>query len=576
MLDFCLPSSYNQKVTDWIIIEKVYNGILSLLQSDCVMAVLLITIEVIIILILFLLFRKTNYFSIAVIENAFRVHLVFILLVFSPLLFLFTLYIGELGRVPLIIDVLISIRDTSGMRKLLMISTHVFLLTALLIIPLTTVFHLRYGYPRFLRYLGKQKWENNNDIIVHLKSIIKKVMKDTGIKTEPTLVPVRNNAVAGIPGFSGCGIIGKDISNLTILVAEDFAGLVQKGVLSDQETEAVFLHEISHIFHKDYFLPLWARNLVPSSTFTFATAFCFLAVFSGILLRKSLSMADIYLLIFVLFGVYLFRAIVVQLTAHILRQREHLADIRTAYLYGRSGELIEALKKMYLYIVPASNNPRVSQFMDRFTTYGEEEYIEIAHNLKEALLGLKQRFLDFALVNVHWYSKVSSRIRVIKEKRNVTADTGGFLSPFSMIGLSFLGASCFFVITASFSFLGIDLNVRKDISIYLCYTIGTVLVFMNCLPLKLAQIEVFRKAFSPPSWKQGFLHFFASRFWGIMHINNIYLFAASLICLPFNDVYITFYDGFMLFLYYTMLSLLFVTIMYIRKRKEKNGSFVFC
>ena len=173
MLDFCLPSSYNQKVTDWIIIEKVYNGILSLLQSDCVMAVLLITTEVIIILILFLLFRKTDYFSIAVIENTFRVHLIFILLVFSPLLFLFTLYIGELGRVPLIIDVLISIRDASGMRKLLMIYTHVFLLYAMLIIPLITVFHLRYGYQRFLRYIGKQKSYNNNDVIVCLKSIIK-------------------------------------------------------------------------------------------------------------------------------------------------------------------------------------------------------------------------------------------------------------------------------------------------------------------------------------------------------------------------------------------------------------------
>ena len=95
-------------------------------------------------------------------------------------------------------------------------------------------------------------------------------------------------------------------------------------------------------------------------------------------------------------------------------------------------------------MVPRRGISRVSQFMDKFTTYGEDEYIEIAHNLKEVLVGLNQRIADFFLFKAYWYSKVSSRIRAVRDKRNVMVDVGNFLSPFSIVGLCFLAASCSF------------------------------------------------------------------------------------------------------------------------------------
>jgi hypothetical protein len=540
------------------------------------MTVLFVAVEFLVVLSLFVFFGKKDYLSIALMENAFRVHLTYIFLIFLPLLFMFALYVGEIGRVPFYVNMVNLIRDAAGKQRLIMILTHVFLLVALLIVPLTTVFHLCFSYRRFLVFLDKQRVCVNDKIIVQLDSILKRMVKVTGTSAEPVLYIVGNDVLSSIPGFTGCGILGKGDKNLILLLSPDFVTLCRKGLLSEQEIEAIFLHELSHVLHRDQSVLLWARSFVPSKVFTIATACFSLSLFFGVL-HAGLSTVNVLLLMFIMVSMYLFRAIMIHVTAHTIRQREHLADIHVALFYNRSAELIEAIKKMYLYVLPTGGLVRVSRFMGEFAAYGEEEYIEIAHNFKEIVKGLKQRFRDFLFVNVYWHSKASSRIRAVRDLRNVMADVGYFLSPFSIVGLCFLAVACLLTISASLTFLGVAPAVQQEISLYLSYPVATVLIFLNCLPLGFASTEVFRRAFVPASWKQLPKHFMLGKFWWNMHVNNLFIFTAGIVSLTVNGVLINLQDGIILFFVYTLLSVLFTVLTYIeklRKEETRNEPFV--
>jgi hypothetical protein len=540
------------------------------------MVIFFVTTEVLIILALFLFFKKKDYLSIALMENAFRVHLTFILLILLPFLFMFALYLGEVGRVPFYVSLVNLVRDAAGKQRLIMILTHVFLLVALLTVPLTTVFHLCFGYRRFLVFLNKRRVYVNDKTLARLDRILKRTVKVAGTNAEPVLRVVSNGVLSSIPGFTGCGILGKGDKNLVLLLSPDFVALCRRGLLSEEQIEAIFLHELSHVLHRDQSVPLWAKSFVPSRAFTIATACFSLSLLFGIL-YAGLSRANVVLLIFVVASVYLFRAVMIHVTAHAIRQREHLADVHVALFCNHGAELIEAIKKMYLYLSPPRGLVHVSRFMGEFAAYGEEEHIEVAHNFREIVQGLKQRFRDFLFVNVYWYSRASSRIHAIRDAKNVMADVGYFLSPFSMVGLCFLAVSCLLTVSASLTFLGVSVVVRQEISLYLSYPVATVLIFLNCLPLGFVSTEIFRRAFVPGSWKQWSKHFVEGKFWGNMLVNNLFIFTASVVSLTVNRVIIDFKDGISLFFAYTMFSVLFIVLTYMRKlRKEeiKNEPFI--
>ncbi|MEO0126328.1 MAG: M48 family metalloprotease, partial [candidate division WOR-3 bacterium] len=280
------------------------------------MLVILVVIEILTIVSLFLFFRGKDFLSIAIMENSFRVYLTFILLILLPLLFIFALYIGNLG----IIQIIIKIGEAAGLQKFFMILIHVFLSTAFLIIPVTTIFHLSFSYPQFLNFLRKQKSVNNDNISKPIKEVMCETAKIIGLTHKPALCLITPDIRNTIPGFAGCGIIGKG-KNLTLLISEDFVELFQRGILSKREVEAVFLHELSHVLHKDHFIPLWLRSFVNSPNFTLAGISFFLSLFFNFV-RTGLSWSNVILAIFALFFVYLFRAAVIQIAAHAMRERE--------------------------------------------------------------------------------------------------------------------------------------------------------------------------------------------------------------------------------------------------------------
>lgn len=525
--------------------------------------------------IFFISLLKRDYSPVEIIENTFRIYFVFAVLVILPLLILFCLYGGKVQGVPFYTNFFKLFALTWSERKATAISTlsaHIFLLFAGLSIPLSTIFYFCFGYKKFLHRYSRKEFTSEDPkegkVVAKLKALFFRSLRHAGLTTKVRFLFLDRKIERDLPIFTECGVVGKARKDITLLISKNFVKLFEEGKLTEQEVKSVFFHEISHVYHRDHFLPLWAKNFISSHIFILAAFSCVLAFISGFFAQSfSLENFIIFLLIFPL--PIFFRMGVLQIVAHAMREREYLADARAIYFYISSEMLIKTIKKSAILFPKANRIFPHSFFIHEDNSLDRSKTAESLRNFKEFLKYSKWLLYCFLTGTVYWHPPVHHRIKAIKEKRNIiTEGTKGLLSPFSVLGSSFLLCLIELFILVSCSFLGMEKSKYAELGVSLSYTMALFLVFLSCLPLRLLNNRNLRKNIPPLFWKRFPLYFFIGRFWRGMHLNNLFISEFNTLFLVLGGVSISYFYILWLFLICTGASLLLIAIAYLTKSRD--------
>lgn len=432
-----------------------------------------------------------------------------------------------------------------------------------LIIPLGISFYFLFGYKWFLhshKYQEIFPWEAKSKALQDVKNIFLESLKVTNL--EPSVkILLLGKSEEDLPGFSGCGVIGKG-KNVSLLLSQRLVDLFQEGMLTTDEIKAIFLHEISHIVHKDHFLPLWTKQFTQSRLFTLTylsyvlAILCTLSTFIArdgmIAVRyvkwKSLGLSFATFSI----GLLLLRSIVWQFIAQAMREREYLADARAGYIYMTPDIVTKAIEKVtFLFPVQGAFSSVFSFAGTGRTPSLNSEVTEISSKILHVFLKVKQVLFRFLTGKVNWHPFSLRRIEALKKNENLfKREEGSFISHKSVITTTVVINTIWFLL---FLLLGTFIEEDKGMkfltnsALLSSLLIAVSLSILNFLPMVFLDSKTFIEGLVGPVGSVfGAAHLpyllITSKLWRRIHINNFFiaLVPSLLLNIPpfvFNPIY---------------------------------------
>jgi len=429
-----------------------------------------------------------------------------------------------------------------------------------IIVPSVTVFHFVFSYKLFLRrqeYEEIQAGLSGDNALMELRDLFFECAKIAGVERTVRFLVVKSEA-GEIGGFSGCGIVGKG-KKLALLIGSDFVNAYKREKLDKETVRNIFLHEASHIKNRDYFLPLWARQMVRTRAFTFAivsflVALLFMVVTiaftsRGISTLKSKLWIIIALPVVVPSALFAIKGVVWDFIGSIMREREYLADNRAAFFYSTPEGIANAIKKTALSL------PKQGDFSASLPFHG-------------------------TLGKINWHPSEVERIEALGLGKGPPSRKVKPVSPLMMVALNLLYAGILGFLALAWAFPGCNPSLFVIMALLLSFTFILAMATENVFPMRFLEKEVFQKelvGFEPLNM---FSRFFTSKVWARIHLNNLVtalticsLTALSNFVFPRDVTYIHWHKAFFFkavlfyYLFCTVLSVLLVAIYWSEKKK---------
>jgi len=435
-----------------------------------------------------------------------------------------------------------------------------FIFLAGIIVPSVTVFHFLFSYKLFLarhEYEEIQAKPLSDSALMELRALFSESARIAGVKKTVRFLILKSE-VEGTGGFSGCGIVGKG-KELALLIGSDFVDAYRSGKLDEETVRNIFLHEISHIKNKDYFLPLWARQMVQTRAFTFAIVSFLLALLfmvatiaftsRGISTLKSKLWVVIALPVVVPSALFAIKAVVLDFIGSIMREREYLADIRAAFFYSTPEGIANAIKKTAVFL------PKQGDF---------------------------SAFLPFrgSPGKISWHPSELERIEALGLRKSSALRKANPESPLTMIALNLLYAVILGFLALAWRLPGSKLHLFVIMALLLSFMFVLGMVIESVFPVRFLEKEVFQKGLAGTEPLKMFSRFFTSKVWAKIHLNNLItaltissLTAVSSFVFPRDVAYIhwhkaSFFKALLFYyLFCTVLSVLLVAIYWSEKKK---------
>lgn len=480
-------------------------------------------------------------------ENTLRIAFIFISLISFPLIFSglgMSSGEGVISYYSAILKQLAAYWGSNKLAAFLYLVSNFFFRLSGLIIPLGISFYFLFGYKWFLHWHKYQEIfprEVESKALQDVRNMFFECLKVTnlGSSVKIFLLSERTNDLAG---FSGCGVIGKG-KNITLLLSQKLVNLFQKGRLTADEIRAVFLHEISHIVHKDHFLPLWTKQFTQSRLFAFTYLIYILAILCTLstFIARDGMIAVRYVkweslgLSFATFsiGLFLLRSIVWQFIAQAMREREYLADARAGYIYMTPDIMTRAVEKAtFLFAVQKTFSSFFSFVGGSMTPGSNSKTTEISSKILRILLKVKQVLFRFLAGRVNWHPSSFNRVKALKRNENLfKGEKASFISHRSVITTTVVVNMIWLSL-----FLLLSVFVREDKGMKLLMNnallssllIVVSLSILNFLPMVFLDNKTFIEGFVGPAgsiFRATYLPYLlvASKLWRRIHINNFFI-----------------------------------------------------
>lgn len=473
-------------------------------------------------------------------ENTFTIIFVFVLLFLFPLCWFYAMINASKGITLFYQD---FFRRFAGylwggdfLRAVLFFLFYFFIHISGLIVPIGVLFWVLFGHPKFLSRLKNQNVIYNvskDKVFEELKSLFLEAMRKAGLNLIPNFVTLDLSSDNNL-WFSNCAIITRGRNKLFVLISKDFMNLYRNEEINRDEVKAIFLHEISHVVHRDHFFPLWAKQFTQSKLFFFTALSFLLAIFVSLLwvwkefhvnpfLPPSFDVKFkllVRLIILPLVLIFLFRCVIWQIIAKVLREREYLADARAGFLYSNPKLLIRAIRKSS-FILGDQDGLLFSQAM-----YVKEAAIKVFAKVKKFIY-------QFVTGSIDWHPSASERIMAISQKM-LTGQNTNVISSSSIIFSGLL-----MVAVWNFSILNFYESTKEVITIPAALAIMPEfmiisLVILNLLPLRLIREDTFKKELTGRDTSSSQILripylFITGAIWRKIHLNNLFISIVSLL-----------------------------------------------
>lgn len=490
--------------------------------------------------------------SITVANSRLRIFLVFILMISVPIVLGFAM-LSQAGHYTNFYE-LWTESKAAGIFFLLHIAC---ILVGGAIVPFTTVFYFYSGYKRFME---KHRYEevsahSKDKTLSQLWQIFSECMNTAGVKATVKLVVVKEKPKY-VPILE-CGIVGKG-KNAAMLLSTHFVNLFREEKLTKEDIKAVFLHELGHIFHNDHFMPLWAMWFVRSKTFTYTIIsfiagifFLFLSAYlSGMLIIEGNLLKILAPFLVVPTAFVIFKAVIWNNIATIIREREFLADVRSSHLYA-TDRMVNALKKWAVHLPVLESLPAFS------------------------FAGIRRE--------VKWHPPILDRIEALGHRKEQELEKKRKMpSALQMMRFPLYFALILLIFFIALALLGIDDTWFIVVTGWCTsFFFVTTWVIENIFPLRFLDKQYFQNSLIGSGLLQSLSRFFVSKLWTKIHLNNFLvifsvcsLIALSSFAFPEDVTYVHWHRTFFFeavlfyFLYSTVLSILLVAV-YWKEKKRK-------
>lgn len=485
-------------------------------------------------------FKRKAYFTVR--ESSLRILPIYFL-IFVPF-FLVVIILFPLFKIGIssIVDKIPTVWPSDKAGVIFASSSIFFFLISGIAIPAAAIFHFFFGYRIFLRANKKYQFSpeliEGNATIQELFNIFSRCLKIAGLKRQVKVFLLDEGSRAS-PIFSGCGIVGKG-KNLALLFSKDFVKAFEDKELEKEEAEAVFFHEISHVFNKDYFLPLWSKMFIRSRLFGVAWAGLVIgavcasgASFKTEGLSAIFNWSVVVRAAILTFGFVVLRGIISTFISGILREREYLADKRATYYYTNQETMVGTIKKSALLFTGGSRFSWLS-----FAQTGSDIHTP-SKALKETgiLSEFKQLFYDIVGRRVIWHPDPIKRIKALNEervrlsKRKTERSSLGDIVILSLFfSVLLFGAGFLFEFLArglgKGGYISID-NLPTALLILLYPLVISALIIEHIVPLQFQSMELFQKSLvgsiSGFSIRKFLFLFLAGKIWRKIHLKNFFI-----------------------------------------------------
>lgn len=325
-----------------------------------------------------------------------------------------------------------------------------------------------------------------------LENLVKTVKAEQGISKRVDLKAIDNEKADRIIGSANCAIL--KLRNFFILVISSrFLELFSKGLITKDESKAIFHHEFSHIANRDYFMPVTTKAILSRK---FVLLLCFtLAYYLGITTRYSffvesriidqtallslpmfLSISIFFIAICLIFGFCLW------LISLFLQRCELLAD-NFALQYIARKPLIDSIAKMS--IVSESSGLMAMQFSSQTNSIYSSKRKTLIEDIMHSLRTMNV-FSDYNKSYVH--PSLSERIKFLNNPKGITEEEESGLLRFDVFGgISAIAAGASWIILFTSSWLIRNVNLQDTNLVSLSYMMYFGLVLLACSPLRYAE-----------------------------------------------------------------------------------------
>ena len=502
--------------------------------------------------------------SLTVAQSKFRILLVFVLMISVPMALAFAA-LSQVGEHTSLFE-LWSESKAAGISYFL---STVCILLAGAIVPFSTVFYFYSSYKRFIEKLDYEEVsvDSKDRTLKELWKIFSECMNVAGVKASVKLLVAKQELEHS--AVLDCGIVGRG-KNAAMLLSISLIKLFEEGKLTKEDVKAIFLHELSHVFHNDHFMPLWAMWFVRSKTFTY-TIILFLAgiffifwsaylagevdIIEGLLKTTSIFAA-------VLIPFFIFRAVIWRLIGKIMREREFLADVHSARLYAPD-KIANTLKKSVLF------SPEEKAPMFSFAGIIHHKYVH--------------RAFKFITGKTHWHPSLLDRIEVLGQREKPALEKRKRMPS----GLQMISYCMYYLVILTALFIT-SILLPEDESIFFTTMVGwassffavTSLTIESVFPLRFLSKKDFEENLTGRGILRNLSRFFVNKLWRKIHLNNflLSLTICSLVALSSfvfsrRIVYVHWHRIFFFravlfyFLFCTALSILLVAVYWNEKKK---------
>lgn len=424
-----------------------------------------------------------NYPSQRAFENGFRVLLaIAVLNSYFLLCFLLSLAKMEGDVVAYYRTLSATLMDNTeyrGVEKTLFLFSAFFVHLGGVVIPGLTLLYLRFSSQ--LSIASISRWAKNmgeaireRPVLKELHSLFCAVMQSTGIKYPVKLLLLCKNKSLNVAW--GCQI-AKGKREIFLIIDENLLEWFESGKITKDEIHAIFSHEISHISHRDYLLPLWAKYLIYTAlplpiVLTYSIAFLFAAIikFDGISVLWSRFLWPSLIIFLASYCIWI---VLLQIIGYSMREREHLADARACETGVSPGMMSRVLKKVHLLFSPERKFFREFSFANESTKVNTQGRID--------------RLVGFLKGEILMHPRTSERIKAVNEARHSVKEDKIEPMPIREVVIStFLLLAFALIVGASFN---IFQKTSKDnpVALFLLLTvllIPIIISMLSCMPLR--------------------------------------------------------------------------------------------